>query len=57
MRTVILPSMLDILARNYAYKNKGVKLYELGRRSICRSRAMICPDEPEAPDLRHLWRA
>ena len=31
MRTVILPSMLDILARNYAYKNKGVKLYELGR--------------------------
>ena len=31
MRTVILPSMLDILARNYAYKNKGVKLYEMGR--------------------------
>ena len=31
MRTVILPSMLSILARNYAYKNKGVKLYELGR--------------------------
>ena len=31
MRTVILPSILDILARNYAYKNKGVKLYELGR--------------------------
>ena len=31
MRTVILPSMLDILARNFALKNKGVKLYELGR--------------------------
>jgi len=31
MRTVILPSMLDILSRNYAYKNKGVKLYELGK--------------------------
>ena len=31
MRTVILPSMLGILARNYAHKNKNVKLYELGR--------------------------
>ena len=31
MRTIILPSMLDILSRNYAMKNKGVKLYELGR--------------------------
>ncbi len=31
MRTVILPSMLDILARNYAHKNKNVKLYEMGR--------------------------
>ena len=31
MRTVILPSMLDILSRNYSYKNKGVKLYELGK--------------------------
>ena len=29
MRTVILPSMLDILSRNYAFKNKGVKLYEI----------------------------
>ena len=31
MRTVILPSMLDILARNFAHKNRDVKLYELGR--------------------------
>ena len=31
MRTVILPSMLDILSRNYAFKNKGVKLYEIGK--------------------------
>ena len=31
MRTVILPSMLDILSRNYAHKNKNVKLYEMGR--------------------------
>ena len=29
MRTVALPSMLDVLARNYAYHNKSAKLYEL----------------------------
>ena len=31
MRTTALPSMLDILARNYAYHNKSVKLYELAK--------------------------
>ena len=31
MRTTTLPSMLDILARNYNYRNKNVCLYELGR--------------------------
>ena len=31
MRTTALPSMLDILARNYNYRNKDVRLYELGR--------------------------
>ncbi len=31
MRTVALPSMLDILARNYNYHNKSVKLYELAK--------------------------
>ena len=31
MRTTTLPSMLDILARNYNYRNKDVRLYELGR--------------------------
>ena len=31
MRTVALPSMLDILSRNYAYHNKNVKLYELAK--------------------------
>ena len=31
MRTTTLPSMLDILARNYNFRNKSVKLYELGR--------------------------
>ena len=31
MRTTTLPSMLDILARNYNYRNKDARLYELGR--------------------------
>ena len=31
MRTTALPSMLDILSRNYAYHNKNVKLYELAK--------------------------
>ena len=31
MRTIALPSMLDILGRNYAYHNKNVKLYELAK--------------------------
>ena len=31
MRTIALPSMLDILSRNYAYHNKSVKLYELAK--------------------------
>ena len=31
MRTTTLPSMLDILARNYNFRNRDVKLYELGR--------------------------
>ncbi len=31
MRTSALPSMLEILARNYHYRNKDVRLYELGR--------------------------
>ena len=31
MRTTALPSMLDILSRNFAYHNKSVKLYELAK--------------------------
>ena len=31
MRTTTLPSMLEILTRNYNYRNKAVRLYELGR--------------------------
>lgn len=31
MRTTILPSMLEILTRNYNFRNKSAKLYEIGR--------------------------
>ncbi len=31
MRTIALPSMLDILSRNNAYHNKAAKLYELAK--------------------------
>ncbi len=31
MRTTVLPSMLEILSRNYNYRNKSAKLYEIGR--------------------------
>ena len=31
MRTTTLPSMLEILTRNYNYRNKSAQLYELGR--------------------------
>ena len=46
MRTVILPSMLDILARNFALKNKGVKLYELGKIYLP-VEGQTLPDEPK----------
>src|SRR5699024_1034428 len=31
MRTTTLPSMLEILTRNWNYRNKSAKLYELAR--------------------------
>ncbi len=31
MRTTALPSMLEVLQRNYNYRNKSVRLYELGK--------------------------
>ena len=31
MRTTTLPSMLEILTRNYNFRNKCAKLYEVGR--------------------------
>ena len=46
MRTVALPSMLAILARNNAYHNDAVKLYELAKVSLPKP-GQILPDEPK----------
>ncbi len=45
MRTIALPSMLDILSRNYAYHNKSVKLYELAKIYLPRENDL--PGEPK----------
>lgn len=45
MRTTVLPSMLEILTRNYNYRNKSVKLYELGRIYFAKEDGMA--DEPK----------
>ena len=46
MRTVALPSMLDILARNYNYHNKSVKLYELAKIYLP-VEGQVLPKEPK----------
>lgn len=46
MRTVALPSMLAILARNNAYHNDAVKLYELAKVYLPKP-GQILPDEPK----------
>ena len=46
MRTVALPSMLDILSRNYAYHNKAVKLYELAKVYLP-AEGSVLPQEPK----------
>ncbi len=46
MRTVALPSMLAILARNNAYHNDVVKLYELAKVYLPKP-GQILPDEPK----------
>ena len=46
MRTVALPSMLAILARNNAYHNDAVKLYELAKVYLPKS-GQTLPDEPK----------
>ena len=49
MRTTILPSMLEILTRNYNYRNKEAALYEIGR--IYRKRTDGLADEPKIVSL------
>lgn len=45
MRTTLLPSMLEVLARNYNLRNKNVKLYELGKTYFAREDGLA--DEPK----------
>ena len=45
MRTTILPSMLEILTRNYSYRNKSAALYEIGRIYLKRPDGLA--DEPK----------
>ncbi|MBE6908771.1 MAG: phenylalanine--tRNA ligase subunit beta [Ruminococcaceae bacterium] len=49
MRTTILPSMLEIITRNYNYRNKSARLYELGK--IYLPRADGLADEPKMLSL------
>jgi len=46
MRTIALPSMLEILGRNYAYHNKNVKLYELAKIYLP-APGQALPEEPK----------
>jgi len=46
MRTIALPSMLDILSRNNAYQNKSAKLYELAKIYLP-VEGQVLPDEPK----------
>ena len=45
MRTIALPSMLEILGRNNAYHNKSVNLYELAKIYLPRENDL--PEEPK----------
>ena len=49
MRTTILPSMLEILTRNYNFRNKEAALYEIGRIYLKRPDGMA--DEPKIVSL------
>ena len=46
MRTIALPSMLDILGRNNAYHNKAAKLYELAKIYLPKENDQL-PEEPK----------
>ena len=45
MRTIALPSMMEILSRNNAYHNKSVKLYELAKIYLP-VEGQVLPEEP-----------
>lgn len=49
MRTTTLPSMLEILARNYSFRNASARLYELGRVYFARPNGLA--DEPKILSL------
>ena len=49
MRTTVLPSMLEILTRNYNYRNKTAALYEIGRTYHPRPDGLA--DEPKTVSL------
>ncbi len=51
MRTTTLPSMLEILARNFHYRNKAVRLYELGRTYFAKGDGSGMADEPKVLSL------
>ena len=46
MRTIALPSMMDILSRNNAYHNKSVKLYEIAKIYLP-VEGQVLPEEPK----------
>ena len=46
MRTIALPSMMDILSRNNAYHNKSVKLYEIAKIYLPMEDQLL-PEEPK----------
>jgi phenylalanyl-tRNA synthetase beta chain len=46
MRTIALPSMLEILAKNSAYHNKAAKLYELAKIYLP-VEGQVLPEEPK----------
>jgi len=46
MRTIAVPSMLDILSRNNAYHNKNVKLYEIAKIYLP-TEGQVLPEEPK----------
>ncbi len=51
MRTTTLPSMLEILTRNYNFRNKSARLYELGRTYFAKDDGSGMAHEPKVLSL------